>query len=71
MGRSAVNDLTEARPRTETVTAQQVFDVGRNAERDAVVQYLNADMLGYDEDTRFILQAIVMGIKANAHRHAK
>jgi hypothetical protein len=66
-----VNDLTEARPRTETVTAQQVFDVGRNAERDAVVQYLNADMLGYDEDTRFILQAIVMGIKANAHRHAK
>jgi hypothetical protein len=35
------------------------------------VRYINADMLGYDEDTRFILQAIVMGIKANAHRHAK
>jgi hypothetical protein len=66
-----MNDLTEARPRTETVTAQQVFDVGRNAERDAVVAYLNSDMLGYDEDTRFILQAIVMGIKAGAHRVAK
>ena len=66
-----MNDLTEARPRTETVTAQQVFDVGRNAERDAVVAYLNSDMLGYDEDTRFILQAIVMGIKANAHRVSK
>ena len=71
MGRPAVNDLTEARPRTEVVTAQQIFDVGRNAERDDVIRYLNADMLGYDEDTRFILQAIVMGIKANAHRHTK
>jgi hypothetical protein len=66
-----VNDLTEARPRTEVVTAQQVMDLGRDFERDAVVRYINADMLGYDEDTRFILQAIVMGIKANAHRHAK
>jgi hypothetical protein len=66
-----VNDLTEARPRTEVVTAQQVMDLGRDFERDAVVQYLNADMLGYDEDTRFILQAIVMGIKVNAHRNAK
>jgi hypothetical protein len=66
-----VNDLTEARPRTETVTAQQIFDVGRNAERDDVIKYLNADMLGYDEDTRFILQAIVMAIKANAHRVIK
>jgi hypothetical protein len=71
MGRPAVNDLTEARPRGEVVTAQQVFDVGRNAERDAVVAYMNSDMLGYDEDTRFILQAIVMGIKANAHRAGK
>jgi hypothetical protein len=71
MGRPAVNDLTEARPRTETVTAQEVLDLGRNVERDAVVAYINSDMLGYDEDTRFILQAIVMGIKANAHRVAK
>jgi hypothetical protein len=71
MGRPAVNDLTEARPRTETVTAQEVLDLGRNVERDAVVAYINSDMLGYDEDTRFILQAIVMGIKANAHRAAK
>jgi hypothetical protein len=66
-----VNDLTDTRPHTETVTAQQVMDLGRDFERDAVVRYINADMLGYDEDTRFILQAIVMGIKANAHRHAK
>jgi hypothetical protein len=71
MGRPAVNDLTEARPRTETVTAQEVLDLGRNVERDAVVAYINSDMLGYDEDTRFILQAIVMGIKANAHRAGK
>ena len=66
-----MNDLTDTRPHTETVTAQQVMDLGRDFERDAVVRYINADMLGYDEDTRFILQAIVMGIKANAHRHAK
>ena len=66
-----MNDLTEARPRTEVVTAQQVMDLGRDFERDAVVRYMNADMLGYDEDTRFILQAIVMGIKANAHRVIK
>jgi hypothetical protein len=66
-----VNDLTEARPRTEVVTAQQVMDLGRDFERDAVVRYINADLLGYDEDTRFILQAIVMGIKVNAHRNAK
>jgi hypothetical protein len=66
-----VNDLTDTRPHTEVVTAQQVMDLGRDFERDAVVRYINADMLGYDEDTRFILQAIVMGIKANAHRHAK
>jgi hypothetical protein len=66
-----VNDLTDTRPHTEVVTAQQVMDLGRDFERDAVVRYMNADMLGYDEDTRFILQAIVMGIKANAHRHAK
>jgi hypothetical protein len=66
-----VNDLTEARPRTETVTAQQVFDLGRDVERDEVIKYLNADMLGYDEDTRFILQAIVMGVRANAHRVIK
>ena len=66
-----MNDLTEARPRTEVVTAQQVMDLGRDFERDAVVRYINADMLGYDEDTRFILQAIVMGIKVNAHRNAK
>jgi hypothetical protein len=66
-----MNDLTEARPRTETVTAQEVLDLGRNVERDAVVAYINSDMLGYDEDTRFILQAIVMGIKANAHRAGK
>jgi hypothetical protein len=66
-----VNDLTDTRPHTEVVTAQQVMDLGRDFERDSVVRYINADMLGYDEDTRFILQAIVMGIKANAHRHAK
>ncbi len=66
-----MNDLTDTRPHTEVVTAQQVMDLGRDFERDAVVRYMNADMLGYDEDTRFILQAIVMGIKANAHRHAK
>ena len=66
-----MNDLTEARPRTEVVTAQQVMDLGRDFERDAVVRYINADLLGYDEDTRFILQAIVMGIKVNAHRNAK
>ena len=66
-----MNDLTDTRPHTEVVTAQQVMDLGRDFERDAVVRYINADMLGYDEDTRFILQAIVMGIKANAHRHAK
>jgi hypothetical protein len=66
-----VNDLTDARPHTETVTAQQVMDLGRDFERDAVVRYINADVLGYDEDTRFILQAIVMGIKANAHRVIK
>ncbi len=66
-----MNDLTEARPRTETVTAQQVFDLGRDVERDEVIKYLNADMLGYDEDTRFILQAIVMGVRANAHRVIK
>jgi hypothetical protein len=66
-----VNDLTDTRPHTEVVTAQQVMDLGRDFERDAVVRYMNADMLGYDEDTRFILQAIVMGIKANAHRVIK
>ena len=66
-----MNDLTDTRPHTEVVTAQQVMDLGRDFERDSVVRYINADMLGYDEDTRFILQAIVMGIKANAHRHAK
>jgi hypothetical protein len=66
-----VNDLTDTRPHTEVVTAQQVMDLGRDFERDAVVRYINADMLGYDEDTRFILQAIVMGIKANAHRVIK
>ena len=66
-----MNDLTDTRPHTEVVTAQQVMDLGRDFERDAVVRYMNADMLGYDEDTRFILQAIVMGIKANAHRNAK
>ncbi len=66
-----MNDLTDTRPHAEVVTAQQVMDLGRDFERDAVVRYMNADMLGYDEDTRFILQAIVMGIKANAHRHAK
>ena len=47
------------------------MDLGRDFERDAVVRYINADMLGYDEDTRFILQAIVMAIKANAHRVIK
>jgi hypothetical protein len=66
-----VNDLTDTRPHTEVVTAQQVMDLGRDFERDAVVRYINADMLGYDEDTRFILQAIVMAIKANAHRVIK
>jgi hypothetical protein len=66
-----VNDLTDTRPHTEVVTAQQVMDLGRDFERDSVVRYMNADMLGYDEDTRFILQAIVMGIKANAHRVIK
>ncbi len=66
-----MNDLTDTRPHTEVVTAQQVMDLGRDFERDAVVRYMNADMLGYDEDTRFILQAIVMGIKANAHRVIK
>ena len=66
-----MNDLTDTRPHTEVVTAQQVMDLGRDFERDAVVRYINADMLGYDEDTRFILQAIVMGIKANAHRVIK
>jgi len=66
-----VNDLTDTRPHTEVVTAQQVMDLGRDFERDAVVRYINADLLGYDEDTRFILQAIVMGIKVNAHRNMK
>jgi hypothetical protein len=63
-----LHDLTEARPVTETVTAEQVFDAGRNKEREAVVAFINRETQGMDEDTRFMVQGIVGAIKAGGHR---
>jgi hypothetical protein len=53
---------------TETVTAEQVFDAGRNKEREAVVAFINRETQGMDEDTRFMVQGIVGAIKAGGHR---
>jgi hypothetical protein len=63
-----LNDLTEARPVTETVTAEQVFQAGRDKEREAVVAFINRETAGMDEDTRFMVQGIVGAIKAGGHR---
>jgi len=61
-------DLTEARPTTETATAEQIFQAGREKEREAVVAFINRESAGLDEDTRFMVQGIVGAIKAGGHR---
>ena len=61
-------DLTEARPVTETATAPQIFEAGRDKEREAVVAFINRETQGMDEDTRFMVQGIVGAIKAGGHR---
>lgn len=63
-----MQDLTEARPVTETVTAQHVFNLGRDKERHAIVQFINRESAGVDEETRYVLQGIVGAIRAGGHR---
>ena len=60
-------DLTEARPTTSIVTAEEVMAAGRKKERDAIVAFINRESAGVDEDTRFVLQSIVGAIRAGGH----
>jgi hypothetical protein len=50
------------------VTAEQVFQAGRDKEREAVVAFINRETAGMDEDTRFMVQGMVGAIKAGGHR---
>ena len=61
-------DLTEARPVTSIVTAEEIMAAGRKKERDAIVAFINREAAGVDEDMRFVLQSIVGAIRAGGHR---
>ena len=66
-----MNDLTEARPTTSTVTAEEIlklgYDQGRADEREAILRTINAMQVVHDPATADVLWTIVRIIKAGGH----
>ena len=62
-----MNDLTEARPVTETVTAEEIVTAARKAERAAVCEFLMAQSFQVHpehQDTVLVLRDV---IRAGGH----
>lgn len=66
-----MHDLTEARPTTNTVTAEEIlqvgYDQGRADEREAILATINAMQVVHDPATADVLWTITRIIKAGGH----
>jgi hypothetical protein len=66
-----MNDLTEARPVTEVVTADEVFAAGRTKgrddERSAVISLLKTHAMVCDPTTEEVLWTLCQVINAGGH----
>lgn len=66
-----MNDLTDARPMTEVITADEVFAAGRTRgseeERAAIVVLLKTHALVCDPTTEEVLWTLCAVIKAGGH----
>jgi hypothetical protein len=63
-----VNDLTEARPVTETVTAEQIVGMARDAELVAVLEWLTAQSFAVPQDQQDLVLLLRDCLRAKAHR---
>ena len=63
-----MHDLTEARPVTETVTAEQIVGMARDAELVAVLDWLTAQSFHVPHDQQDNVLLLRDCLRAKAHR---
>lgn len=63
-----MHDLTEARPVTETVTAEQIVGMARDAELVAILEWLTAQSFHVAPDQQDIVLMLRDCLRGKAHR---
>ncbi len=63
-----MHDLTEARPVTETVTAEQIVGMARDAELVAVLEWLTAQSFHVPQEQQDNVLLLRDCLRAKAHR---
>lgn len=61
-------DMTEARPVTETVTAEQIVNMARDAELVAVLEWLTAQSFHVAADQQDFVLTLRDCLRGKAHR---
>jgi uncharacterized protein involved in exopolysaccharide biosynthesis len=63
-----MDDLTEARRVTETVTAEQIVGMARDAELVAVLEWLTGQSFAVPQDQQDLVLLLRDCLRAKAHR---
>ncbi len=63
-----MRDLTEARPVTETVTAEQIVGMARDAELVAVLEWLTAQSFHVHQEQQDLVLLLRDCLRGKAHR---